>query len=129
MRHPDLPPAIVAKAYVSPGAREFAWRRPDVVEATTAYSSANYALLGGEVWWVTSLDVNWTGLIPSVDGGPDGVWTWDTEAQREQESWEDYCQRTALESIDIVGRMKVEEKTAATARDQLWFNLTWTLRA
>src|SRR3954469_20259210 len=102
MLRPDLPAAVHSRAYISPGAGEYAWRRSDFAEAAQALANIGYAILGGEVWFVPKLDGNWCGLIPSADGSPDGVWSWDTNPQGGEESWEIYCGRAAAESVDVV---------------------------
>jgi hypothetical protein len=128
MLRPDLPAEVHSKAYPSPGGGEYAWRRSDIAEAADALVDNGCAILGGEVQLVPKLDGNWSGLIPSADGTPDGVWSWDTDPQDAEESSESYCRRVAAESINVVARMTVEAQCSSVAQEHLWFNLTWTSR-
>jgi hypothetical protein len=63
------------------------------------------------------------GLIPSRDGGDPGVWTWDASSIRPGEDWRAYCQRVARETLDIVSRLDVEEKSAPAVAPYLWFHV------
>jgi hypothetical protein len=122
---PDLPSSVLARAYVSPGAGEFAWRRVDVPDAVRAIAAANCAILGGEVWLVLDPRENWTGLIPRRDGGPYDVWTWDTTPQRKGESWEIFRDRSAAETIASIQAMAVEEEAHPDIVPSLWFNISY----
>lgn len=114
----------MSKAYVSPGAREFASKRSDLPEALRALVDSGHAILGGEVWLVEAQDSNWSGLIPSRDGSPPGVWSWDTLERRPGEAWRTYCERTLHESLESVGRINVEDEAAQAVVAKLWFNVT-----
>jgi hypothetical protein len=120
-----LPPSILSKAYESPGARELAWRRADVPAAAMAIAAAGRAILGGEVWLVRDVRSNWSGLIPSADGSPDGVWSWDTSPRAAAELWQQYCERVCHETIAAVAAMQIEQVAAASVRPLLWFNITY----
>ena len=88
MLHTDLPSDIHSKAYVSPGAGEFAWRRSDVADAVEALAAGGFAIVGGKLWVVPQRDRGWSGLIPNAAGGPDEVWSWDTNPRSAEESWD-----------------------------------------
>ena len=125
MQTHDLPVSVLSKAYKSPCAKEFAWRRDDVPEAAAAIAAAGRAILGGEVWLVPDLRSNWSGLIPSADGSPDGVWSWDTLPRVQTEGWQAYCERTCQESLTAVSSMQVELASALRVQTLLWFNMTF----
>jgi hypothetical protein len=124
MTSPQLPSEVLSKAYVSPGAGEFAWKRADLPEALRAIVDSGHAILGGEVWVVESPDCNWNGLVPSRDGSPPGVWGWDTLEQRPNETWRTYCERTLRESLEAVSSINVEDEAAQAVVPKLWFNVT-----
>jgi len=73
---------------------------------------------------VEAPNLNWIGLIPSRDGSPPGVWSWDTLAQRPNEAWHAYCERTLRESLECVDRINVEDEAAEAVVPKLWFNVT-----
>src|SRR5689334_3624613 len=81
---------------------EFAWRRKDIDAALTAICNSGHATLGGEVWLITG-EHSWDGLIPKRGGDPPAVWSWETRLRLSDESWRDYCHRTAVESKQTVG--------------------------
>jgi len=124
MTNPQLPPHVSSKAYVSPGAGELAWRRADLPEALRALVDAGHAILGGEVWIVEAPNRNWIGLIPSRDGSPPGVWSWDTLEQRPDEVWRAFCERTLRESLEALGKINVEDEAAQAVVPMPWFNVT-----
>lgn len=121
----SLPRKIVAKAYVPQRAKELAWRRPDVPEALRAIVASGQAVLGGEVWVVQNTKDNWQGLVPDRNGGPPGVWHWETTAKGDSESWQRYCERTAEESLTAVSNMKVEENASPEVAEHIWFNISY----
>jgi hypothetical protein len=125
MQSHSLPASVISKAYESPGAKEYAWRREDVPEAAAALAAAGKAILGGEVWLVPDVQSNWSGLIPSASGSPDGIWSWDTSPRAQGEGWQAYCERTCQESVAAVSSMQVESESAAHVRSFLWFNMTY----
>ena len=124
MNNPQMPAHIVAKAYVSPGARELAWKRADLPEALRALVESGHAILGGEVWVVEALNGNWNGLIPSKDNALLGVWSWDTPERRPDETWQGYSERTLRESLEAIAKMNVEGEAAEAVLPALWFNVT-----
>jgi hypothetical protein len=103
---------------------EFAWRRQDIEPALNAIRDSGRATLGGEVWLITG-EHSWDGLIPSLGGGPPGVWHWETEPRSASESWQQYCARTAAESVEAVRDMRVERDTLPELIDRLRFNVTY----
>ena len=120
-----LPQSITERAYVSPGAKEFAWRRHDMPAALQAIAASGQAILGGEVWIVKDPGGNWHGLIPSKTGGPDGVWHWETTPKKDSESWQLYCERTQQESLNTLKDMRVENETREDVVPLLWFNVSF----
>ena len=127
MRHSEtnLQAEIVAKAYISPGAGELAWRREDLSAASHAIAAARYTILGGEVWWVPDRARGWTGIIPSKANPTPAVWHWETGPRSESETWDDYCARTLQESLEDAGNLEVEADAADDVRPNLWFNITF----
>ena len=119
----ELPLLITSKAF-SASNGEYGWRRADMEHALLAIRDSGQASLGGEVWRIVGPG-RWDGLIPDRNGGPPGVWTWDTPAREATESWQSYCERTANESIEAVRRMLVEQETFVELVDDLRFNVTY----
>ncbi len=106
------------------GNGEFAWRREDIDAALFSIRDSDHATLGGEVWLITG-EHSWDGLIPSIGGGPPGVWHWETEPRAASESWQQYCARTAAESVEAVRDIRVEQVTPSELIDRLRFNVTY----
>ena len=113
----------VAGAFVAANG-EFAWRRRDIERALNAIRDSGNATLGGEVWLITG-EHSWNGLIPSLGGGPPGVWHWETQPRSASESWQQYCARTAAESVKAVRDIRVEQETPSELIDRLRFNVTY----
>jgi hypothetical protein len=114
---------ITAAAFVASNG-ELAWRRADIERALGAIRDSGQAILGGEVWLITGPG-SWYGLIPQRDSSVPVVWHWETAAQEASESWQDYCVRTAAESIARVGTMSVEQETPVELIERLRFNVTY----
>ena len=113
----------VERAFVASNG-ELAWRREDINAALTAIRDSGHAILGGEVWLIIG-EHSWDGLIPQRGGGPPGVWSWDTGSRLSGESWRDYCDRTAAESMQMVTSLSVESETPPELIDRLRFNVTY----
>lgn len=122
-----LPKSVESLAYRARNG-ELAWRRQDVPAALAAIAASSQAVLGGEVW-IALGDGRWHGLVPSRDGGPDGVWHWSTAPRAANESWQAYCDRAAQESARVVAGMPVEEESVPSLREQLRFNFTYMTEA
>ncbi len=120
-----LPTAIADLAYRS-SSGELAWRREDVPAALAAIVESRQATLGGEVW-VALGEGRWHGMIPAAEGGSPGVWTWETAPRAEGENWFAYCARTADECARAVERLRVEDESAVSVRDQLCFNIAFVM--
>ncbi len=118
-----LPHEIEIKAYITPGAKEYAWRRIDLDHALNAIVKSGQAILGGEVWLVKNSTEHWIGLIPSRYGEPPGVWSWDTDMKKEDETWNEYCKRTLSESIKSLSELMVEDEAALDVLSFIWFNV------
>ncbi|MCE9604945.1 MAG: hypothetical protein K8U03_08595 [Planctomycetia bacterium] len=112
-----------AKAFVAANG-EFAWRRQDIEPVLDAIRDSGRATLGGEVWLIIG-EHSWDGLIPSLDDSPPGVWHWETKPRSTSESWQQYCARTATESLEAVREMRVEQETPFELIDRLRFNVTY----
>jgi hypothetical protein len=118
-----LPEPVTAVAYRASNG-ELAWRRHDLPTALAAVAASGQAVLGGEVW-VALGNGRWHGLIPDRHGGPDGVWHWSTTPRAATEGWQEYCNRVAADSAQVVAAMRVEEESAPAVRESLRFNLTY----
>ena len=118
----ELPTSIIETAYQAPNG-EYAWRRSDIDEAVNGIAQSGQAMLGGEVWVV--IDGRFMQLIPSAKNEPPGVWSWDTTARKQSESWAEYSSRTATETIITIANMKVEEDIRSDLRDHVYFNVTY----
>ncbi len=108
-----IPAGIGEKAYRASNG-EYAWRREDLPEALHAIAGERLAALGGEFWAIVNNQI--TGLIPGAKAEPPGVWSWDTSPRNQQESWAEYCVRTAEESIKAVEQMDVEAEVVVVSR-------------
>ncbi|MBL8885578.1 MAG: hypothetical protein JNK16_02870 [Phycisphaerales bacterium] len=122
----EIDPTLKALAFVAANG-ELAWRRRDVEKAIDAISRSGRAILGWEVW-LTGDGQAWTGLIPSADGGPPGVWSFNTSARMKDEEWSHYCMRTASETHSQIQSQPVEAETSPEAKSALRFNLTYVER-
>lgn len=118
-----LPASITAIAYRAENG-ELAWRRDDVPAALAAIAASGQAVLGGEVW-VTLGRGDWTGLVPFRNGGPDGVWAWDTKPRSAVETWQKYCDRAARDSERIVAGLRMEDEADPSVAEALHFNFTF----
>jgi len=114
---------LAAGAFVAANG-EFAWRRQDIEHALNEIRDVGHATLGGEVWLITG-EHSWDGLIPSLGGGAPGVWHWETEPRSASETWQQYCVRTAAESVEAVRNMRVEQDTPPELIDRLRFNVKY----
>ncbi len=117
-----FPDSVAALAFRS-SSGELAWRREDLPVVLDAIVASRHAVLGGEVWVVRD-DGAWEGLVPDRRGGPPGVWHWTTAPRAPNETWLEYCRRTAAESARTVAAMQVDDEAAEDVRNRLRFNLT-----
>ncbi|MCB0336696.1 MAG: hypothetical protein KDD62_10340, partial [Bdellovibrionales bacterium] len=78
---------------------EYAWPRKTINVALDDIAKSQCAVLGGEAV-VLAKDGSVLGLIPHENPvlSP-SVWSWETQPQNKNESWNEYCARTAQESL------------------------------
>lgn len=125
---PDLPAELLRRAYRTPSG-ELAWRHPDAAQVIAALAAARYAILGGEAWVILP-DGRLYGQIPQADGGPLGVYAWSVKRgwQPDMETWEEFCQRAAGESLATWRTMHVEADIIPELRPHVWLNITFSSR-
>jgi hypothetical protein len=134
----ELPQPIASLAFRASNG-ELAWRPSDIENALLAIRDSQQAILGGEIWMINVATTivgkevrlvnrpgSWCGLIPPRIGGIDAVWSWDTESRATSESWQDYCNRTCVESIDAIRSLVIEQEFRQDVIDSLRFNVTYT---
>lgn len=117
-----LPPELTRRAFRSANG-EFGWSRAEARTAITFLSAAEYAVLGGELWWVPDGAREWIGWIPQKNG-PDAVYPWETE-RGTGESWQAFVDRCAQESIDAVERWPDMSELPDNLGGRILYNLTW----
>ena len=69
---------------------------------------------------------NWCGLIPSKDGSPSAVWSWDTTPRKANESWSAFCENTYQASLHAAEELNVESEASPGVVSYIWFNVTFT---
>ncbi len=116
----DLPSEILAKAFRAPNG-ELAWRPDDVPEVIEAFVGLGQAVWGAELWWVQR--PSWMGLVPTSDGSPPGVWSWEPAPQTRDEAWSDYVERTAGETREAMRVLDLESWVHPDVLPGIYFNL------
>ena len=114
-----IPNTILQTAFKY-GNEEYAWLKKDVAEALTALSENGYAMLGGELWIVKYSKIY--GLLPCKDGSS-GCFHWNTQEKQPNESWSEYCGRTATESLELISGLNVESCVLPELIDYVYYNL------
>jgi hypothetical protein len=118
----ELPLELTRRAFrVANG--EFGWSREDARTVVAILAGAQCAVLGGELWWVPAGAKQWTGLIPQQHG-PAAVYPWETERVAD-ESWVDFVERCARESIQAIERWPAVDDMPADLDGRILYNLTW----
>ena len=116
---------------------ELAWKKDDIFAAIDEISQNNFAILGGDVWAVmseqndsnvlvlTQLDHSYiaVGIIEGKDG-VDYVFSWDSD-KTDNESWNDYVERSKTETINSINNLKPEESVAQNLRESIYYNLVF----
>lgn len=107
---PNIPAELLARAFHSRnGEGEFAWQFEDAPDVVRALTDAGYAVLGGEGWLVRP-NGSITGLFMVAPDTPPWFYSWslpgaansDGSWQKDLESWEQFCQRTAAHSLEVI---------------------------
>jgi hypothetical protein len=117
-----LPPQLEQTAFRSSNG-EFGWTRQQISSVVHFLSDRGLAILGGELWWVRD-DGGTFGLIPQRVGAP-ALYAWETQ-RLPGESWQQFVERSAADSLSAVGRWPAVEDLPTDMRGQILYNLCWT---
>jgi hypothetical protein len=122
------------KAIISSN-NELAWKRRDVGEAITELIDNGYAILGGDVWAITSRQKGHTplshinsreiavGIIKGQDGR-DYVFDWHSD-KVQSESWADYVKRTGDETFAAIEKLNAESVVDDEFKSNIYYNLVY----
>jgi hypothetical protein len=114
---------------------ELAWKLSDVTKAITELIANGYAILGGDVWAVASLQAEQiplthisakeiaVGIIKGQDG-KDYVFNWHSN-KVQSESWTDYVKRTGEESLAAIKKLNAESIVADEFKAHIYYNLVY----
>jgi len=117
-----FPPELEREAFrISNG--EYGWTREQIPQVVGIVRSHQFAILGGELWWVVDGILNPRAGIPQRSGPP-GVYSWTTE-RRLWESWTSFADRGATEALDAVNRWPAPEDLQLDLPGQILYNLCW----
>jgi len=108
------------------GNGEYGWAREQIPEVVETLARQQYAILGGELWWVRDGAADWVGLIPQRKG-PDAVYSWVTD-RLPTESWADLVHRAALEALAAVQMWPEASDLPVDLPGRILYNLTWVSR-
>lgn len=108
---------IISSAFVSDDG-EYAWQRPHIIAALRAVAETGQAVLGGDVWTVDD------GKICSLFPNTKGVRMWNTQPQKLDELWFDYCCRTCAESIGEIENTQLENKVSQEFQQCIFYHPT-----
>jgi hypothetical protein len=120
-----LPTEITAKAFHSQS-DEYAWQRADVLAAIEAISSNALAVLGGEVWIIQRNEIL---ALPPLKTGGNAVIGWDTREKAKTETWEEFVDRTAQETIAAIDSLKAEDEVKTELADKVYYNIVFVNEA
>jgi hypothetical protein len=112
---------IKATAFHSQG-DEYAWQRPHIASAIEALTDQGYAILGGEVWIVEGDDIL---AMPPLRSGGSAVIGWDTADKDIGESWNQFVERTAKESLVAIDSLNAENEVLPEVAPKVFYNLTF----
>lgn len=113
-----LPEEIISSAFVSNDG-EFAWQQPRISAALRAIAETEQAILGGDVWTIEN------GEISSLFPNTKGFRMWNTQPQKPDELWFDYCHRTFDESIREIEKSQLENKVNQELRQYIFYCPTY----
>lgn len=114
---------------------ELAWKLQDVFAAITELTGNIYAILGGDVWAITSnksghiplTHINPTEIADGIIKGQDGqdyVFNWHSD-RINSESWVDYVKRTKEETIIAIKKLNAEQIVADELKENIYYNLVY----
>lgn len=116
----QFPPELESSAFRTSGG-EFAWRRPDAMQATRALAHAGFAILGGELWLIRGGEI--FGVLPQ-HSGPPAVYHWVCE-RSPSEAWLSFVARSCRESLSAIASLPAEGEVDAPPGAEVFYNLTW----
>lgn len=122
-----IPPSLRSRAYVSPGAGEYAWRLAGISSVALELAAARCAIRGGEIWLVPDVRGGWIGGLPLQDTSiaPTGHFHWSHGPRLDgKETWPQFCSRLARETLATLAALKPEERIRREAHPYLWVNLS-----
>lgn len=102
---------------------EYGWTAKQAREVVEMLRSHDFAILGGELWWVPEGSATWVGLIPQREG-PDTVYAWETKRRR-NESWPRFIERCASDTLAAVKRWPILGDLPESLPGRILYNLTW----
>jgi hypothetical protein len=114
-----LPEEIISIAFVSDDG-EFAWQRQHILTALRSIAETGQAILGGDVWTVEE------GKVCSLFPNTKGFRMWDTQPQKPDELWADYCLRTCDESIREIEKTQLEKEVNQEFQHYIFYYPTYT---
>jgi hypothetical protein len=122
-----IPDSLMSRAYVSPGADEYAWRLDEIESVVTELAASRNAIRGAEIWLVPDIHGGWIGELPLQDTSiaPTGFCSWSNGPRLYgMESWAQFCSRLAQETLDYLAALRPEELFRREVQPFLWVNLT-----
>lgn len=126
---------LLQKAIRSSDISGLAWKKEDIFQAIDEVTASGYAILGGDVWVVKEKNPNnqQQTLIDSANiafgiikgnNGKDQIYNWYTN-KNENESWDEYINRSKLGTIQAINQMNVEESISKELQDHVYYCLTF----
>ncbi|MBI1852095.1 MAG: hypothetical protein HYR85_17285 [Planctomycetes bacterium] len=106
---------------------EFGWTRAQVPRIVEILTERDFAILGGELWWVLDGALTWNGLIPQRTGA-DAVYPWETKQHRD-EPWSEFVRRCASDTIAAVSTWPRSGDLPSNLPGRVLYNLTWVSEA
>ena len=117
----EFPLEIESKAFKAENG-EYAWLKENIPAAVEALVQKGFAILGGEVWLVRGREIN---AAPLLKTGPCGIFHWESKRADSSESWSQFVQRSAGETLQAVHNMNVEDEIVAQPEAKIFYNITW----
>jgi hypothetical protein len=116
-----IPTEIKTNAFYS-HTDEYAWQRSHIANAIRALANHGYSILGGEVWIVENGKIL---AAPLLLSGKNAVIGWITKEKEKMETWEQFAQRTAKESLASIESLNAEEEIMPELRSKVYYNLSF----
>lgn len=119
----NLPQHLTAMAYQARN-KELAWKKKDILFVLEELRKLGIAVEHGEVWLIEG-NGRWTGLIPYKNAKakvPGSIYHWEVEFKK-NEKWEEYLDRSVIESMDAVANLNPEDEVIENIKDRIYYNL------